>query len=190
MHVLPLPPSVFGKWWVASVMLRVLPGKSRRHHFNACDPFVRRSRSRDSVLSAHSSLPLPCPSNRQHYRRDLGCVRVCGETATFALLLPCGVSGCVEMTRPPNRLLWSRELPQARRGPNPRAVAYGERNGPPSVARAVNARPSLRYRGASKGILLSRCASSEGWWSVSGSHRPEILPARETTTLSSPTPRK
>jgi len=68
------PPSVSEKWWVASVMLRVLPGKSRRHHFNACDPFVRRSRSRDSVLSAHSSEPLPCPSNRRHYRRNLICV--------------------------------------------------------------------------------------------------------------------
>jgi len=32
------------------------------------------------------------------------------------------------VTRPPNRLLWSRELPQARRGPNPRAVAYVEQN--------------------------------------------------------------
>lgn len=73
----------------------------------------------------------------------------------FALLLPCGVSGRVVVTRPPNRLLWSRELPQARREPGPRAVAYGERS----------------------------------WWSVSESHRPEVLPARETTTLSSPTPR-
>jgi len=58
------------------------------------------------------------------------------------------------MTPPPNRLLWSRELPQAGREPGPRAVAYVERK----------------------------------WWSVSVSHRPEFLSARETTTLCSPTP--
>jgi hypothetical protein len=39
-----------------------------------------------------------------------------------------------ESTRPPNRLLWSRELPQAEGDLDPRAVAYVERKRPPSLA--------------------------------------------------------
>lgn len=70
-------------------------------------------------------MPLPCPVNRQHYRRDVGCIRVRIQPC-LRCSYPVVLAETRMITSPPNRLLWSRELPQARFVPNPRAVAYVE----------------------------------------------------------------